>query len=335
MVGRYRSAEEREALELEAARRFLKARSTDSEQDWDEALAWAGEDPAHGFAFAKAEASWELTERLREGHPDLRPAMAVPLVETGTAAGWISGRIGRRGVIGLIAATMVGVIATVTIQLQGSVDRYRTALGEEREVRLADGSILHLNTDTSVEVALRDDARRIQLLKGEARFDVAHDTARPFLVTAGSATVRAVGTAFNVRLRSDLTELTVIEGMVAVQDGASRSSRVGAGTGAAIRSGTVAVTPLAPASVKQRMAWQNGLIEFDGDTLAQAVEEFNRYRASPLVIGDPQLASLRIGGTFRAQKSADFVNALEVGFGIRAIEGHDNSIILVPATARE
>lgn len=329
LVGRYKSAEEREALEAEAATRFLRARTGDTQQDWDDALAWVSEDPAHGFAFAKAEAGWEYAERLRDARPD--PHIA----DDSGAAVWMNGRFRRRTILALVAATVIGVIGTVTVQLHRSVDRYRTALGEERAVKLADGSVVHLNTNTSVEVALRDDVREIQLLQGEARFDVAHDKKRPFLVTAGSATVRAVGTAFNVRLRADLTELTVIEGIVAVKDGSSLPKRVGAGAGAAIRGGAVAVTPLNPAYVKQRMAWQDGMIQLDGDTLAQAVEEFNRYRADPLVIGDPQLASIRIGGTFHARNSDDFVQALEAGFGIRAVAGHDNSIILMPATDTE
>jgi transmembrane sensor len=93
----------------------------------------------------------------------------------------------------------------------------------------------------------------------------------------------------------------------------------------------VAVTPLAPKHLAQRIAWQRGQIEFEGDTLAQAVEEFNRYRATPLVIGDPQIAGIRIGGTFRSSRSQDFIQALEQGFGIRAVEGRDRSIILMPA----
>ncbi|MGE1135135.1 hypothetical protein ACQJ0E_19775, partial [Bacillus velezensis] len=84
-------------------------------------------------------------------------------------------------------------------------------------------------------------------------------------------------------------------------------------------SGSIAVTHLEPAKIKQRVAWQDGMVEFDGDTLAQAVEEFNRYRPTPLVIGDPAIASLRVGGAFRLDRSQDFVEALESGFGVRAV----------------
>ncbi|NOW48650.1 transmembrane sensor [Novosphingobium sp. SG751A] len=306
-------AAQRKALEAEAARRFLKAQAGNGAQDWDEAMAWVALRPEHGVAFAKVEAGWEFAEGLRSKPPP-----------------WIGERADRRIALSLIAATIIGMIWTITLQLHGSVDRYHTALGEDRSVRLADGSLIHLNTATSVEVALREDGRHLHLLRGEARFDVAHDARRPFLVTIGSATVRAVGTAFNLRLRSDKTELTVIEGTVAVRDNGSLPRRVAAGNGAAIRGGTVAVTALRPASIQQRMAWERGRIELEGETLAQAVEDMNRYRAHPLILGDTKLAALRVGGSFHIRQSDDFVRALSASFGIRSIKGRDAAIILMP-----
>jgi transmembrane sensor len=357
--GRYTGVEARKALEAEAARRFHKARASDNEQEWEEVYRWVAEDPAHGAAFAKAEASWEISERLRE-IPHMLGYDTAPLgalnradddltdddardsgrgddrsdVDKGEDGMIAAFRLFRRlpsarhMMVGLLAAFFIGIICTVAIQFESAVDRYRTAIGEEKVVHLADGSVVHLNTGTSIEVALRDDRRLIRLLQGEARFDVAHDKRRPFLVTAGSTTVRAVGTAFNVRLRSELTELTMIEGIVAVSDGHSFTRRVLAGQAAAIRGGTVAITPVQPNVVNQRMAWQNGHIEFEGDTLAQAVEEFNRYRTVPLVIGDPAIAGLRIGGTFRNDGSEDFVAALELTLGVKAVAG-DDSVLLV------
>lgn len=326
MAGPYRSAEERQAIDAEAARLFLKAKTSDDDADWNAAYAWVALDPAHGFAFAKAEASWRLTDRLREiAPPPDAEAIAGP-------AGRFEAFFSRRAVAAALFATVLtGTALTVGIQKWMAVDRYRTAIGQERAIRLADGSMVHLNTASAIEVALRDDRRVIHLLRGEARFDVAHDTARPFVVEVGDTTVRAVGTAFAVRLRSELTELTVIQGRVAVQDGAAPLSLVSAGSAAAIRSGAVAVTPLDRAQVARRIAWQSGMIDFQGDTLAQAVDEFNRYRGTPIVIGDPQLAAIRIGGTFRADSSDKFVLALEQTFGIRAMSGEDDAVILMPA----
>lgn len=328
-----------QAIEAEAARLYLKARESDAAQDWDEAYAWVAQDAAHGFAFAKAEAGWELAARLNElpagasaGQPQDPASMPASSPEEEADRDDRQHLIGRRGLLaGLAAAASIGVAATVTLRLLGTVDHYRTTVGETRTVRLADGSLVHLNTDSSVEVALRDDVRAIMLLKGEARFDVAHDARRPFIVNADGTLVRAVGTMFNVRLRAEVTELTVIEGIVAVRNGGSAVRRIESGRSAAVRSGSIAVTYLEPAKIRRRIAWQQGMVEFDGDTLAQAVEEFNRYRATPLVIGDPAIASLRVGGAFRLDRSQDFVDALQSGFGVRAVPGSDDSIILVSA----
>uniref|UniRef100_UPI0035CC24C6 FecR family protein n=1 Tax=uncultured Sphingomonas sp. TaxID=158754 RepID=UPI0035CC24C6 len=324
MSGRYGSAEERQAIEEEAARLYLKARESDAEPDWDTAYSWVELNPAHGVAFAKAEAGWELTDRLRERAPPVGPeAIAGP-------AGRFEALFSRRAMGALLAATLIGTVGTVAIQKWAVVDRYRTAIGQERAFRLQDGSIVRLNTDSAIEVAMQNDQRFVRLLKGEARFDVAHNPARPFIVRAGDSTLRAVGTAFNVRLRPELTELTVIEGRVAVRDSGAAARTVAAGSAAAIRGGTVAVTRLEKVQLVQRTAWQTGVIQFDGETLDQAVAEFNRYRHTPIVIGDPQLASIRIGGTFKPGNSEQFVGALRASFGIRSVGDKGDSIILLP-----
>jgi transmembrane sensor len=350
LVGPFTSAAERQAIEAEAARLFLKARAADTDAAWDEALGWVAEHPAHGYAFAKVEAAWELSERLGEIAPaDPRCPLKgsanngppVPADDPDSLADAVGRsapeatrwRPTRRMLAGTIAASVLAVAigGTVALQLDHAVDHYRTEIGEKRVVRLADGSVVRLNTGSSIEVALGKKARSIRLLRGEASFDVAHDTARPFIVEADGAKVRAVGTAFSVRLRPDLTEVTVTQGVVLVRDAQAPGRRVTAGNAAAVRQGAIAVTPLGGRDIARRLAWQQGRLSFDGDTLAQAVEEFNRYRTSPIVIGDPALSGLRIGGTFRSDRSDDFAHALEQSFGIRALPGADGSLLLMPA----
>lgn len=337
MSDRYRSLTDLQAIEAEAARRFLRASDSNCPQAWEDAYRWVEQDPAHGVAFAKAEASWELAGRLpagphvteNRGEIGIPGALPWPAHQTSRAGNMVHR---RQAIAAGLTAAVIGSAGLFALARPAAAERYTTSIGEKRPVRLADGSVIHLNTQTDVEVRFEKTRRLVRLVSGEARFDVAHDTSRPFIVTAGSAILRAVGTAFNVRLRPDLTELTVIEGTVAAADaGGRRAHAIAAGTGAAIRSGTVAVTELAPQLVRQRIAWEDGVIEFDGDTLGQAVEEFNRYRTTPLVIGEPRLASIRIGGTFKSSNSDAFLLALEQSFGIRAIPGQDNSVMLVSA----
>lgn len=322
MVDRYTSAEERRAIEEEAARLFLDARSSGDARAWDRAYAWVALHPAHGVAFAKAEAGWELTARLREIRPPLEPeAIAGP-------AGRFEAMFSQRAMASLVGIALIGTLSTIGIQRLAAVDRHRTAIGEERAVSLPDGSVAHLNTDSAIEVLVRPGRRFVRLVRGEARFDVRHDPSSPFVVQASEATLRALGTDFNVRLRPDLTELTVITGSVAVRDGDAPTRRVDAGRVAAIRGGAVAVTALPRAAIDQRTAWQAGVIRFQGEPLAQVVEEMNRYRAAPLLIGDPRLAGLSVDGAFRLSDPQAFVATLTARYPIRAEAGPDGSVML-------
>jgi transmembrane sensor len=326
------SATIRQAIDAEATRLFLAARASEADADWDAAYRWIEQDPAHGYAFAKVEAGWALAARLRDAPPEQSVLATPPApVSIATARQDVVPPVSRRRAMGGIAAALIATIGALAWRRGDRDGHYTTGIGERRAVTLADGSLMRLNTDTAVIVDLAPERRSIRLLRGEASFDVAHDTSRPFVVAADEARVRAVGTAFTVRLRPDLTEVTVSEGVVGVRDGGRTERPVAAGNAAAMRHGTIAVTPLAHGDIQRRLAWQDGRLSFDGDTLEQAVDEFNRYRTVPIVIGDPALAGIRIGGTFRSDRSGDFARALEQSFGIHAIEGADGSLLLVPA----
>ncbi|UAL09249.1 FecR family protein [Caulobacter segnis] len=321
--------ESRQAIEAQASEFVARlqgdvdARARRAIHDWIEA------DPHHAVAFARMEAAWEAGERLRACPP---PVEAKPEPEAAAAPHPFLTR--RNILIGSAAATLVAAVGTAIWRYAQDVELYRTRLGERREVRLADGSRIHLNTASTVEVSLREDSRRVRLVKGEALFEVAHDPNRPFLVDAGAAKLRAVGTAFNVRIREAVVELTVTEGVVAVAENVAAvrrvdAQRVAAGDGAVIRGGAVAPTVLNPNLLRQRVAWQDGVIELDGETLSQAVDEFNRYRDRPIIVGDPRLANLRVGGRFEVDEAAKFLTAVEGSFPVQAITANDGSILLV------
>jgi transmembrane sensor len=289
---------------------------------------WIEADPRHAVAFARMEAAWEAGERLRASPPPIE-APDVPVDREDKPP------VSRRALIGgAIAASVAAVSATAVWRYASDVDLHHTRLGERRTITLADGSRIHLNTASAVEVALRKHSRRVRLVKGEALFEVAHDPGRPFLVDAGAARLRAVGTAFNVRIRDTVVELTVTEGVVAVAENMADVhrpdvSKIVAGGGAVIGSGAMAPTALDPTILRQRTAWQDGVIELDGETLAQAVAEFNRYRGPPIIIGDPRLANLRVGGRFEVDEAEKFLTAVEGSFPVNAIPAADGSILLV------
>jgi transmembrane sensor len=297
-----------------------------------EIYAWVGADPRHAVAFARMEAAWEGAERLRAAPPSLE--MVVPVGQDSILPVMAGGFSRRRLMAGGLAAASVAVAATVGWRLLNNVELYRTGVGERRVVALADGSRVTLNTASTVEVAFADHERRVRLVRGEALFEVAHDASRPFLVDAGSARFRALGTAFNVRLRPDVVELTVTQGVVGVaaEDGGVDvpvSAKIAAGGGAVVRSGAVAPTALDGQHLRQRTAWQEGVLEFDGESLAQVVGEFNRYRQKPIVIGDARLEALRIGGRFEVDEADKFLAALTSSFPIQAMATDDGGVLLV------
>jgi transmembrane sensor len=272
------------------------------------------------------EAAWEVSARLRAAPPALE-AEALASVPRAPA-----GR--RHFMIGALAAATAAVTATVGWRLLDNVELHRTKVGERRVVALKDGSRVTLNTASTVEVSFSGAERRVRLVRGEALFEVAHDARRPFLVDAGGARFRALGTAFNVRLRPDVVELTVTQGVVGVAAGEGAvetrvAARIAAGGGAVVRSGAVAPTVLDDQHLRQRTAWQDGVLEFDGESLAQVVGEFNRYRRQPIVIGDARLEALRIGGRFEVDEADKFLAALTSSFPIEAIATADGGVLLV------
>ncbi len=281
------------------------------------------------------EAAWEAGERLRACPPPIEIPVEIPVeTQVATLSAPLPVLTRRSVLVGSAAATVVAAAGAAIWRYAQDVELYRTKLGERRDILLADGSRIHLNTASTVEVSLRKDSRRIHLVRGEALFEVAHDPSRPFLVDAGAAKLRAVGTAFNVRIREAVVELTVTEGVVAVAENVAAVRRVdarhvAAGDGAVIRGGAVAPTTLNPDLLRQRVAWQDGVIELDGETLSQAVDEFNRYRARPIIIGDPRLANLRVGGRFEVDEASKFLTAVEGSFPVQAITADDGSILLV------
>jgi transmembrane sensor len=222
------------------------------------------------------------------------------------------------------------------------VERHSTGVGGFERVLLADGSAVELNTETAIDVHFEKRARHVSLLRGEASFHVARDHSRPFIVVAGDVAVRAVGTQFDVRRRDEAVEVLVTEGKVAV----GRPSTLGgaihtiidlpvvaAGQSAVVSHGGVHVRELRAPDAARELAWQSGMLIFDGEPLRDVIAEFNRYSADRhLIVTDPALSALRIGGYFKATNIDEFVATLERSFGVK-VEAAGDEIRLEPAGA--
>jgi transmembrane sensor len=208
---------------------------------------------------------------------------------------------------------------------------YATAVGHNATVQLADGSEVRLGGHTRLTVTLSTDLRRVDLLGGEAYFSVAKDRTRPFQVHAGSATVTAVGTEFNVRRSDDRVVVSVLEGRVLVQPvvpvipiswiPASRAIGSAAAVSAGQRStvngrGVESTQPVADAS--SAVEWQHGRLAFEGEALRYVVQDVNRYSSKPIVIGDERTGKLQVTGTVTEANIAGWINSLQAAFGIQA-----------------
>jgi transmembrane sensor len=173
---------------------------------------------------------------------------------------------------------------------------YTTAKGESRAVELADGSRVDLNTDSHISVRLEKDARRVTVHDGQALFDVAHDSARPFLITAGDETVRVVGTKFDVRRRDGQLSVTVLRGLVEVStDGEDTPIRLRPGQMLEHVEGASGVSVRAVAAEDQ-VGWRSGRLVYRDQPLGRIVSDMNHYFDRPIRLEGENTATLRFSG---------------------------------------
>jgi transmembrane sensor len=225
---------------------------------------------------------------------------------------------------GAIAASLA--VGVTGVALWRQAPRYHTDRGEVRLVPLSDGSVVTLNTATQVAVKFTGARRDIQLIDGEALFDVAKNPDRPFIVHAGDVRVRAIGTSFIVRkLPGQATQVVVREGVVQVTRGgglvgaAPATARLIANQ-QAVAAPAAPITPsgLEPAAVDRALAWREGMLSFAGTSLGDAADEFARYSDPRIVVDDPSVAGETITGLFSANNPAGFAKAVALSLNLNA-----------------
>jgi transmembrane sensor len=189
-----------------------------------------------------------------------------------------------------------------------ALQRYATAHGEQKTWRLADNSVLRLNTDSAVTVRYRPAERLIEIDRGQAFFEVAHEPTRRFRVVAGATNIVAVGTQFDVYRDRASTVVTVVEGQVTVAPDStlSRTLHVTAGGQVRVTAGTLP-DRTTPVDAERSTAWLRRQIAFDQESLGAVAAEFNRYGAVPIKIETASLNTLMISGVFAADDTETFL----------------------------
>jgi transmembrane sensor len=272
---------------------------------------WLAADPAHQSAFEKATDIWAALPGAAQLLEEPAPGPALP-----AASRWQGPSIARLALAATVVLT-IGIGILLTLMRPAA---YSTSVGEQQVATLSDGSRIALNTDSSVEVRYDADERLVELDRGEAMFEVAHNSARPFIVRAGDKQVRAVGTSFVVRRDGNGVVVTLLQGRVAVTD--IRSTALTAkptylDPGDRLRAPVEGPAQIDTQPADMATAWRRGQAMFSDTSLADAINELNRYGGPRLVVDDPRLAGLRISGVFATNDTGEFARAVAALHGLR------------------
>lgn len=326
---------------------FSRCRQGLSTEQETEFQNWLAADPRNAALFNEFDGTWELLGRVGESALTATPnAPSSP---------------GRRPLVqwGVAAAAAAALVFTYfswwrPAHYSGGIN---TAVGAIRTLRLPDGSVVVVNTNSTVTAAFTPSERRITLKQGEAHFAVARNAERPFIVEARGVAIRAVGTAFKVHLQDKAVAVLVTEGKVRVDDAMTGKSllarpphlhsdslstlgppvlasghKVVVALPAPIvsvesRPAEVVVTKVSHEETQRALAWRERRLDFELAALSEIVAEFNRYNRHKLVIGDAELAQKRFGGSFKSDDPEGFVRMLQESCGLIVEESEAATVL--------
>ena len=318
---------------------------------------WLRSSPANVREYLEAVAVWNDMARIdSDGQIDVDALSStdgvVPFPAPSPFAASFTTRRSRLVRISAIAAAVVIALAAGVLTWQLDAPNPKTVsteLGEQRSVALDDGSIVYLNTQSRVRIHHGERRRFLELVAGEALFTVAEDPARPFVVRVGGAEVRVTGTQFNIRRRRDSAVVTVVAGTVRIGQVAAAPPPEGI-SDPAEENATVDVVevvagqqvdidpagragPPAEVSAERILIWTERRLVFDGDPLSVVAEEFNRYNATKLRIGDPEVGNLQLSGVFAANDPASLLEYLETVEALAVDVRHSGTTVTLHSTS--
>lgn len=339
-----------EIVEQHAAQWVAKIDRGLNPSEESELAHWLEDSPVHGEALVKCASMWDLLDVLS-------PIAKLMPIETFdvekeqplktspySSVGW------KRGSFVALAASIllsVGVVltnSTAFLSPNGSdlaeqiaevqSQTYKTEIGEMATFTLADGSTMQLNSDTQVTVSYSDSLRKLELVNGEAFFEVAKNKQKPFVVDVGVEQVTAVGTAFNIDTRSGLdTEVLVTEGKVKVNRNSNRSQQVYDDlfltSGQSVKFAATNSRPQLNQVLDSgaALSWRDGVIVFQGESLAQVIREIDRYTPLTFAIVDDSVLNVSVGGVFKTGDTDQLLRVLEQNFGVHSTRLGDEILL--------
>ena len=325
-------------IEAEAAQWIARRDRGLTGAEQDVYMAWLRAHPRHPAAIARHAAVLERMMGLGAWQPELSAEPNPDLFAPPARRPWHV----LAPVLALAAALVLGLFVWQSVSPRAPAPQ-KTFLRVNERQALADGSVVELKDGSRLDLQFTPGERRVRLT-GEAHFTVAKNPARPFIVEAHGVEVRAVGTAFNVRVDAAAVEVLVTEGKVRVTEPASTLNAQlltpNAQGQTFLAAGQQVVVPLAAsapapvvatvskAQIRTALEWQTPRLQFFETPLAEAVAEFNRHNPNPLVLADAALGSVPIGGTFRVDNVEGFVRLLEFTVDLKGETRADGTVVL-------
>ena len=310
--------------------------------------AWVNADPAHRAAFEGVIEFWDDINILSQAQLPREQGHTT----TEQQSSWLSQ---TRYALASVFTVAIA-IALLLFNQAPEPQLYTTAIGEQKTINLSDNSTVLLNTNSQLQVVYSNSKRRLNLISGEAHFEVAHNPQRPFEVYAGKGLVRAIGTAFTVHLRKVDVEVIVTEGTVEIDQAqptklaAVRPDKATANvaekpvTHVRVKAGNKGVysrelmdqVKLTVAhQVEEQLSWQKGLLAFDGEPLAEVVAEVGRYTELKIIIPERKVRELKVGGLFKVGDTDSLFEALRDGFDVHVEKVSGDMVYLISSENRK
>jgi len=302
------------AAELLVAKRTAREWTAEDQKSLDE---WLGQSEENLIAYWRLEAGWERTQRLA--------ALRSPSPERP------KGRLFFRAAasLTLVCALAGGVWAYLQ---KPSATTYATSVGGHETVRLDDGSRIELNTDTRIRLSVNSTARRVWLERGEAFFQVVHDSHHPLIVFAGLRRITDLGTQFIVKSEPHALEVSVVEGRISLDatdsSDSQRSLNLTQGEAVLATATGLSVKRKSALELSNELGWRRGVIVFANTSLAEAAEELSRYTAAKIIIADQKIGRLPVNGTVSATDPQEFLQMARSVFGLRTEKLNGQYVIL-------
>jgi len=345
-------ASEHESIEARAAAWLAESDDGLSAEQEKTFAAWKAEDPRHEAAVMRLESAWQALGRLREFRPEARlhpdPDLLAPSTESKVVPfPW-------KPVLAAAAAAALAVTTffswqqiTSTVldpqqpQLRIAQTHYETTAGGYQRATLPDGSVVELNESSAIKLIFTDDERRVKLRRGEVHFAVAKNKDRPFVVEAKGLDVRAVGTAFNVKMIQSSVEVLVTEGTVRLQETSHENGAVdswpamvaGNWTSVAVQAelSLPEISRLSTENIRDLLSWQGNRLVFVETPLAEAVAQFNLRNRVQIRIDNPELAAVLIEGSIQADNIEAFILLISRDGDIQVTRPSSDVIVLQQA----